>query len=627
MAISLYLALVCGSQTLALTDGINYTVSPGWIPQVALDTDQPTVIESIPINILGRASLTDSADDPYIVRRNLITLTAMLRQIERGQWDEGEPVILEYTTPNSSPPMVLAAMAIRWDPSVYLPDLNLPENLVTSTVELATLTIERRSPWVVRRWVNDNLLTGSAWGTSPAPLGTKGTASWALTTGRYGGKGAMTLVKTDGEALDGLLYSSAVTVDAVNGIPIMISFALGYTAATTQVQVGFISNTTTATRSLENVTVVPFGNIATVLVEQGLRHTATLTPTATGTLRICWFASGPIGAAITVMEVMVGSADVWHLSYAETTAITAAAVAPSSTPMVVTWPTRTETRSPVDLRLFPYAKNSATRAGSGVILATSGTITTRVFPNGTATKFTTVSGANAPGAGALVLRYTPTDTTQVVIPGSSLITNARRYQLWAVVRNTSLTTSFLIQPVARSVGTSLISSAQIAGTKVLIPPQGSQTDPFIVKLGAMVVPFSIDGVELFIEASAASGALDLSMMVIVEDTDDTTAIKHAATNTTVSIDAVNVTLQLRADPRWLDDAAPTLDATSTPGLSPSIITPTATADVPLVWTRGDTLRVLWLGVSAVSWQVADASGTVVNVGMTAMRYPAFDAPV
>ena len=103
-----------GLTTLTLTDGLNFSIDDenGWAPQLVVDNNQTRVIETITVNVLGK-TVAGGPDDPYLVRRNLARLTEMLRQVERGIWSEGSPVVLSYSTPNSNPARVIEAMLLR----------------------------------------------------------------------------------------------------------------------------------------------------------------------------------------------------------------------------------------------------------------------------------------------------------------------------------------------------------------------------------------------------------------------------------------------------------------------------------------------------------------------------------
>jgi hypothetical protein len=244
--------------------------------------------------------------------------------------------------------------------------------------------------------------------------------------------------------------------------------------------------------------------------------------------------------------------------------------------------------------------------------------------------FTAAAGTNAPNGGisgaGFVLRYTPTGTAQVEMP-IDILHYMTHYQIWAKIRNTSATTSFQVQPAARSSLTTA-SPYRVYGDKILIPPQTTTTDPYVVKLGEMRHSERLDTLELFVEASAASGALDMTEVTLIEMTEASGAIKHTLTNTT-GLNGLPV--GIRAISNWLGGygaavrlgAYPILEAANANTLA---ALPCPTSDLPLVTTRGDILRVIWMSVSGASWVQRDSGGLAVTVSATATRLPAYDTP-
>ena len=610
-----YLALTDGMTTLVLTDGTNYTLEEGWNPTLALDTDQRTVVESIPVNILG-ATTSGGTSDPARVRRNLVALLSMLRQIERGQNGEGGVVRLVYTSPNSAPARRVAVQVTKWDATAFLPAINAAENLVQNEINVAVLTLEHRVPWVHQTYLYDNGMTGTAWATTPSPLAVNGTAAWGAITGMYGGLGAITLTKSSGA--NAAIYSNSITTAVTNGVPVRFTFTIGYSSGITAIRFRLIENGAITSMSDLAETQVT----GTAAITDGRTITATVTPTATGTARLYWEVAGPAAATVTIAEV-IRSADetTWHPANSEVAlAGTGGAVLTAGLPATITWPVASPALAPVDLTMFPQAQESATRAGEGVVIATSGVLIAQNYPQGAVSApFSSVAATNAPATGANVLRYTPAGTTQVLMPieiGVSSLTNYK-YDIWAVVRNTSPTTVFQIQPVARS---SANTTYRISGAKATIPPQATTTNPVPIKIGEMYVSARQAVLELWIEASAASGALDLSVVAIAEHRDDMRAVKYRATDTT----GVGTNPALIATSRWLTAPAPTLE---TVNAALSFAVTTVTDDVPLFWSRGTALNVLWLGVSGASWRQTNAAGTLVTVGISATRPPAFDSPI
>lgn len=618
--------------TLVLTDGISYEVEEGWMPQVTFESDQVWVTETIPINILG-ATYAGGPSDSWRVRRNKDRLVLMLRQIARGlrglagDGGEGSPVTLTVRTPNSNPAMTVSALLLGWDPSTFLPETYTSgEGLTTSTIERVTLIVKRRHPWVFSAYTYPNMLPSSAWQTTPSwSSGTYTSAAASDQILPYGGSGYLTIAASTVSTAP-----AGTTFDVTSGQTYTVVFTASRASGSGSLSVVLRNSASGADVSdTQIVTISAAGSIVTA----GTRYSVTLTANATSSnvrLRV----STGSGSTYSIGEILVMSGtvadEVWHVTDSEHTTISSTTAAPPTT-NVVQWPTSISARSPVDLTVYPYANNSSTLAGEGVITWTSGLIYRQNLPMvALAAPFTAAAGTNAPNGGisgaGFVLRYAPTGTAQVEMP-VDILHNMTHYQIWALIRNTSATTSFQVQPAARSSLTTA-SPYRVYGDKLLIPPQTTTTDPYIVKLGEMRHSERLDTLELFVEASAASGALDMTEILLVEMTEASGAIKHTLTNTT-GLNGLPV--GIRAISNWLGGYGGTVRLGPYPILEASdnntlLAVPAQTSDLPLVTTRGDVLRVAYLGVSGASWVPRDSAGAAVSVGITATRLPAYDTP-
>jgi hypothetical protein len=620
--------------TLVLTDGLNYSIDDenGWAPVVAMSSDQTRVIETITVDILGK-TVEGGADDPYRVRRNRDRLVLMLRQIARGlrglsgDGGEGGPVTLTVRTPNSNPAMTVSALLLTWDPATFLPaSYTSAVSLATNTVEQVVIVVERRAPWVFSAYTYPNLLPGSAWQSNPGwSSGTYTSAYGADILLPYGGSGYLSI-----PASTTTTAPAGTTFDIVNGTTYTIVFTASMTTAAAQLNLILRNSASGADVSTSSglITITDVGAITDV----GRRYEATVTATATSSnvrLRITTFAGGTFH--IGEILIIAGDIDdeVWHVTDAEHTTIASTAAAPPTT-NTVTWPTSVSAKSPVDIVVSPYANNSATLAGEGVLLWTSGLTYRQSLPMvALAAPFTAVAGTNAPNGGisgaGFVLAYTPTVTTQVEMP-VDILHNLTHYQVWAKVRNTSATTSFLVQMSARSSLTTA-SPYRVWGDKVLIGPQTTTTDPYVILLGTMQHSERLDTLELWVEATAASGVLHMTELDLIEQTEASGAIKHALTNT---LGLNTLPVGIRATSNWLGGYEtvrrgpyPTLEAANANDLAG---VPAPTSDLPLVTTRGDTLRVVWKSVSGASWVQTSSAPATVTVSITATRLPAHDTP-
>lgn len=621
--------------TLDLTDRLNYSVDAanGWAPAVPMSSDQTRIIETITVNILGK-TVEGGADDPWRVRRNKDRLLLMLRQIARGlrglsgDGGEGGPVTLTVGTPGSNPGFRVSALLLSWDPATFLPpDYMGATSLTTNTVEQVTLALERRAPWVFTTHIYPNMLPGSAWTTNPGwSAGTYTSTAASDQILPYGGDGYLSILASTTSTAP-----AGTTFDIVNGQTYTIVFTAAMTTASAQLNLIMRNSADAADVSTGSglITILDVGAITAV----GRRYQATVTATATSSnvrLRVTTFAGGTFH----IGELMVLSGtvadEVWHPADAEHTTASSTTAAPPTT-NVVQWPTSVSAKSPVDLTVYPYANNSTTLAGEGVIGYTSGLISRTNLPMvALAAPFTATAGTNAPNGGisgaGFVLRYTPTVTTQVEMP-VDIVHYMTHYMVWAKIRNTSTTTSFQIQPAARSSLTTA-SPYRVWGDKVLIGPQTTTTNPYVVFLGVMQHSERLDTLELWVEASAASGALDMTEIDIIELTEASGAIQHALTNTT---GLNNLPVGIRAISNYLGGygsairlgAYPVLEASDNNTL---LAVPAQTADLPLISTRGNLLRVVWKSVSGASWVQRDSAGNAINVGITATRLPAHDTP-
>lgn len=621
--------------TLVLTDGLNYSINDdsGWAPAVPMLSDQTRITETITVNILGK-TVEGGADDPWRVRRNKDRLLLMLRQISRGlrglagDGGEGSPVTLTVRTPNANPALTVSALLLAWDPATFLPPTyaDVP-GLTTNTVEQVTLVIERRHPWVFSAYTYPNLLPSSAWMTDPGwSSGTYTSAAASDQILPYGGTGYLTIA------------ASTVTT-APAGTTFDITSGQTYTVVFTASRASGSGGLSVVLRNSASGADVSDTQVATVsavgsIVSAGTRYSVTLTASATSSnVRLRLTTGGGSTYSIGEILVMNGTVadEVWHpLDSEHTTAPVTTSAAPPTT-NVAQWPTSVSARSPVDLTVSPYANNSSTLAGEGAILWTSGLVSRTNLPMvALAAPFTAAAGTNAPNGGisgaGFVLRYTPTGTAQVEMP-VDILHNMTHYQIWAKIRNTSATTSFQVQPAARSSLTTA-SPYRVYGDKILIPPQTTTTDPYVVKLGEMRHSERLDTLELFVEASAASGALDMTEVTLIEMTEASGAIKHTLTNTT-GLNGLPV--GIRAISNWLGGYRssvrlgpyPILEASNANTLA---AVPAQTSDLPLVTTRGDLLRVVWMSVSGSSWVQRDSGGGAVTVSITATRLPAYDTP-
>lgn len=587
MADNIYLALVSGATTIELTDGVNYSIddSTGWIPNVALDSDALTVSDTIQINILGA--------NAYAIRKNLNALIAMLRQIGRGQHDDGAVVQLQYISPNSAPRRVIASQVVRWDASAFLPNINGAENYVTNTLEVVTLILEHRVPWVHWGFVYENRIPQSAWAVSPSPTTPGGaTASYIQTNGFYGGRGAIQLTITATGLRTLFVNNNAnarFTVTA--GVPVYVTYTIGYTTGISQVSF-FLANTFDGSAN-GNVAIVDVTGSAAIA--DGETVSAIIIPTQSGDVFPAWQVQGVTSATFQAMEVFASQdgTDVWHQITSEESVATnsASAIGLMQTTIVPLTPTR----SPTKIQYSFGQYTMATYASGLVAIAKAGDLIVDQFPPAQtlAAGFTSVADA-ANFAQGNILRYTPTTTSTIeqYLGGSPQLDRA--IPLLAARVNGSASYQIELR-VGFANGTSVQTQS------VTLSPR---TAPYYIALPLLALNSSQHGIgsmNLRVTATATGGSIDFDWWAMLNDAPNTHIITHGQKNNTA---------YLTIDPQWVEAPLPT-------GV-PS-------ADSLLIRTDADTLDTLWVATDGTTkWRLDPATN---SPNLTITRPPAFDAPV
>lgn len=587
MADNIYLALVSGATTIELTDGVNYSIddSTGWIPNVALDSDALTVVDTIQINILGA--------NAYAIRKNLNALIAMLRQIERGQHDDGNVVRLHYISPNSAPRRVIASQVVRWDASAFLPNINGAENYVTNTLEVVTLILEHRVPWVHSYFVYENRIPQSAWSVSPSPTTTGGaTASYIQTNGFYGGRGAIQLTITATGLRTMTVSNNANARFAVTaGVPVYVTCTIGYTTGISQVSF-FLASTFNGSANGNAAIVNVTGSAA---IADGETVSVIVIPTESGDVFPAWQAQGVTGATFQVMEVFVSQdgADVWHQTMSEESVATnsASAIGLMQTTIVPLTPTR----SPTKIQ-YSFGQYSFTTYTTGLfVVAKQGDLIIQQLPPAQtlASGFTSVADA-ANFAQGNILRYTPTTTNTVEQNFGSSPQLDRVIPVIAARVNGSA--SYQIE-----LRVGFANGVSVRTRPVTLSPR---TQPYYIALPLLLINSSQNGIGtlyLRVTATATGGSIDFDWWALVNDAVNTHIVTHGQKNNTA---------YLTIDPQWIEASLPT-------GV-PSV-------DSLLIRTDADTLDTLWVATDGTTkWRLDPASWSPT---LTITRPPAFDAPV
>lgn len=612
----LYAALTDGTTTLVLTDGINFTLeNDGWYPALALDSEQMTAVDAIKINILG-AAYSGGPSDAGRVRVNQAKLLTMLRQIQRGQEGDGGIVTLVYTSPNSAPARRIACQVTRWDPTGMFPDLNNEENLTHSEINGVTLTLEHRVPWVWQSYLYENLLSGSLWATTPTPFSSTGTASWAATTGYYGGGGLIRLQHTSTGASS---ITTSDTISVTNGVPITITFTAGWLAGVTNIRSYLFSGGIVRSGLVDNSV-----SGSASLTGDGRRFTATLTPNFTGSPVIYWQITGVNGNITEISEVFVHAtvAETWHLD---------TILEGQSTPTTAAHPINAAMAVPVspalaDTKLTVYGipNGNTYPTALGEILHIIGTPASVVlnYPNGTAAAgmFTNPADAAAWSLGGTVLRFTPAVaytyypeptapiTMLDAMPVGTSMFSLRQLQIVLVCRNNSATSTFTIYVEGYASQGNLIASRVVS-----IPPNG--TDPVHILMPALFNGEGFYDYRLQMAGSVAGQTLDIDRVICAGINEETTI------GLTYPNYGVNQTGDINYDPQTLSAPGPALFADVVTGAPVRLKSPSTA----LIRSRSASVRVIVDALSDGKWQIGGAAAATLTARLT--RPPAFDAPL
>lgn len=613
-----YVALTDGTTTLELTDGVNFSISDesGWLPNIAFDTDQRTVVDSIPINILGAAS-SGGRSQAGKTRVNYVKLLAMLRQIERGQQGDGGVVTLIYTSPNSAPARRIACQVTRWDPSTFPADISSVINLPQNEINEVVLTLEHRVPWVWQSYIYENLLASSEWYTAVGVTGVNGTAAWVGSAGAYGGLGLIRLTHTIGGTSS--IYP-ATTIAVTNGVPVTVTWTAGWVSGIQSIRFVLIESGTVNVTS-SDVTQAVSGSAT---MAEGRRFTATVTPTVTGNVRLFWQMLGNNGNITEIAEVFVHAtvAETWHLN----TVLEGAEIATASSAahpinrIIEMAPTSFLADTKLAVTGIPQGGLSPTGlGGSFTCIAPAASILLdypKAAPAGT---FTTVADVGRLSYGGNVMRFTPAvagtvyleplSATPMLTSMAATIDKTRELQIVLVLVNNSATATFSIYV------TGVVTAGRFVTSRTVdIPPNGA--DPIHVLLPTIYSEEGFYDFWLYFSGSVAGQTLDVDRVYALGVNQETSMV---LTQTNYSLTNNNV---MTFDPQTLTRPKPVLvSATSAGGRA--IL---RTSDVPLLTSRSTNVRVIVDGVSDGLWQYASAGAvTLLECAMT--RPPAFDAPL
>lgn len=274
----------------------------------------------------------------------------------------------------------------------------------------------------------------------------------------------------------------------------------------------------------------------------------------------------------------------------------------------------------ITLTNFGYGNSGSSQFGPAFIALASASddIVTRNVESMTATGYTSVSGAARNAKNTNVLRYTPPDTVENPSGTMSggLATTARLVAVFANIENNSNTTSFIVR-----LG---LQHGDFAYTpKVYIAPYSGSAKPRWEFLGLVAVGGESGNIKFLIQASAASGTLDIDTAVLVNMTRQDTAIIAIRQETGSLIS--NAGESLIIDHQLLTKPTPIVYV-----LSSSNFARVYTGD-PVIHTTGSHVYALLMGTgkdaaSGEFFRQSDSGGTVLQNTWTAVRYTPYLSP-
>ncbi len=300
----------------------------------------------------------------------------------------------------------------------------------------------------------------------------------------------------------------------------------------------------------------------------------------------------------------------------------------------VTMPSAPTTHSPLDVRFSGFGSQNANTfnlPSMFLLIAASGRGATDLCigeaEGMTATGYTSVADATAVARGGSVLRYTPTGTTLApsgqldltTISGGSPL-GGKRIACFAAVRNNSGTTSFLVNLLLTWAGAQQRTVQQLIDTSTL--------NPRVIALGSVVFPQSgAKNAVLEIQATAASGTLDIDYLVFLNVDDEMSAViaippqsvsgLSAVTDMGISIET-NILSGANAGNPWVRQ----YDGTSPQGWLTA-------RGIPFPVSAGTTICGMVLATGGPlfdgRWAYSNGAG-VRSLAMTCTRYPGELAP-
>ena len=580
--------------SLDLADGINYSIDDDQASQFNVPAEDGigTITETLIVNVLGGSS-SNPAVRRKVAADNLNALTSMLRRINAHQAGQYGYIALEIVPPNSNPPKKFFAALLKWQNEEYLPDILTASNLPDNAVNQITIVYTRRTPWDWQ-WLNDNEVaaTQSMSGITSVQNGlSRSTIGGAMV---WGGVGYGEWTKTSDLAAN--MYLSNVGYGCTNGAPVTFSCTLSHTNLTS-LDVQLISIGPVTGRS--NVVAATLTSY-TDAIANGVRFTANLTPTFTGTLYPYFQVGGLTGATLRITEPMfqAGTVDAddtaWHLSQG-------LEIRPASASAASFVPA-TPTFYPGETALSPTALSitlpSSYQPTSGLIAINNASIFTGMnignLPSGAGLASGFSSFAEPAGNRAMnnnLLRCTASAATTYVQPLGYSSAYGSRCALAIALRNNAATNQWIVSVRVKPSTT----ATNYFESRPIFPINDNQCRIYV--LGELSAPFTWGQIELVVASNTASGTIDFDWLMWNVVDENSCLITHGgAPAALTSINVVPYTARGYAL------------------INGGEITP---YDDPLFMTKATNLHVAYLAPTATTW-----SPPAGNISYTLARYSA-----
>lgn len=220
-----------------------------------------------------------------------------------------------------------------------------------------------------------------------------------------------------------------------------------------------------------------------------------------------------------------------------------------------------------------------------------------------------------------ILRYTPTTTSEMSTLGLSVSTfAAKRFAVFAMVRNNSATTTFYTRMVVSWGST----TANVA-TGPTITIDTSNTRPRALFLGYISVPASISRINLYTKASAASGTLDFDVVYLMDVDDETSSAVAIFETPNINNGAASL-CEYGVDNSSLTVLNPIVGWHSSGVADSTLANPLSYQGDTFLTSKSNKIAGVWLCPNGVYWRAVDTVPNVVGFSLRASRLAAYLIP-